>query len=347
MLPAFIPGLVSYVFSKDIKKNISYGASWRNLLDLYLPSSTTEGKPLYVRLPSKTDVREKAPVVVFISGGAWIIGYKFWAFIMGQLLQQQGILFITPDYRNYPEVNADAMVEDVIRAMNWVFANLATLGGDPNNISLIGQSAGAHISALALLDQIDHEVGRPGGRSSSKGASEAPRKADMSLYGQWSVRSLTRWVGISGPYNMMEVLPKFHERGVPVRVLQTIMNYDLLRYSPSCRVHDLTVAGEQKALQLLPPMYLFHGTSDKTVDWQQSEKFAEVLQKANARVHLKYYKNKSHTDPILEDPVEGTQSELMCDLLQLVMPGAQFTGSNVGRLQPRQLLRLAKIVNPF
>ncbi|ETO03955.1 hypothetical protein RFI_33447, partial [Reticulomyxa filosa] len=50
------------------------------------------------------DGKNKYPVVIFVTGGAWMIGYKAWGAFMGMLLAQLGILFVTPDYRNFPQV---------------------------------------------------------------------------------------------------------------------------------------------------------------------------------------------------------------------------------------------------
>ena len=44
-------------------------------------------------------------MVVFLSGGAWLIGYKAWAYLQGKVLQNNGVMCIMPDYRNYPQVS--------------------------------------------------------------------------------------------------------------------------------------------------------------------------------------------------------------------------------------------------
>ncbi|CAE8740802.1 unnamed protein product, partial [Polarella glacialis] len=245
MLPGFIPPFITYMWSAQIKKNIPYGPSFRHQLDIYLPAASSSPK------------NRRAPVVIFISGGAWIIGYKAWGFIMGQLFQQYGVLFIAPDYRNFPEASVGSMVEDVIMALGWIFENLDELGGDLANITLMGQSAGAHLSALALLEQAAREAGRKEGLT-------------------WSVQDLVRWVGISGPYDAIDMLPTMRNRGLPTSVIMALMDHDLARFSPTRRVRDLTIADPSGVLGLLPAAHLFHGTADETVHWQQSEAFAQA-----------------------------------------------------------------------
>jgi acetyl esterase/lipase len=57
------------------------------------------------------------PIVVFITGGAWIIGYKAWSLMMGRVFQANGVVLVSPDYRNFPQGTAKSMVEDVTAAI--------------------------------------------------------------------------------------------------------------------------------------------------------------------------------------------------------------------------------------
>jgi len=123
MLPAFVPVFWHYLRSKRIVKNITYGPSIRHQLDVYLPAAAAGGE---------------CPVVIFVSGGAWVIGYKMWSFLMGCVLQERGILFVSPDYRNFPQGQVPDMVRDVTEAVKWTLSHAHHLGGDPKNITLIG-----------------------------------------------------------------------------------------------------------------------------------------------------------------------------------------------------------------
>lgn len=343
MLPGFVPPFLCYMFSNKIKKNIVYGPFFRHQLDVYLPTTPAEGK-LY-------------PVVIFISGGAWIIGYKAWGFIMGQIFQQCGVLFIAPDYRNFPEVTVSQMVDDVIRAVGWVHGNLESLDGDPENITLMGQSAGAHLSALAVMEKAMSEKSVP-----EKTISEADDNCRPSLgtadqqawnstdqMADWSVTELKRWVGISGPYNIVDVVQTMKNRGLPKHVIDTLMENDLVRFSVTRRVRDLAIKDPCKILPCLPPVHLYHGKADATCHWQHAQDLAEELRKGSVSAATTYYEGKSHTDPILEDPCEGPGDALMSDLLKLVL-GVKDAPKGEGgfwRLQPTLLLKWAKICNPF
>jgi len=329
LLPFFGPRMWAYIRSDDILKNVVYGHSIRHQLDVYRPLGIRDG--------------EKAPVIIFICGGAWIIGYKAWAFIMGQLFQRHGVLFISADYRNFPQVAVGGMVQDAAAAVAWTLEHLEDLGGDSDNVTLMGQSCGAHISSLLLLAQAEREARRQPG-----------------LEG-WSVRSLKRWVGISGPYDMLDLLPTLHERGLHHSVVRALMDQDVLNNSPYRRVRDIIALAEpgttSPAASLLPPVYIFHGTADATVPCSQAERFADVLAEAGVEVKTRFYSGKSHTDPILEDPIEGEGDALMSDLLHLVLPAAPPSDGGKASLPvyaghcpqwlKSQLLRWGRRINPF
>ena len=128
-----------YLFDARILKNIEYspeGLRKRHLLDLYLPPQDAAGGG--------------RPVCIFLCGGAWIIGYKMWSCLLTRGLSTFGILCVVPDYRNFPQGDIEDMMEDLELALRWTRAHIAGYGGDPDNIVLAGQSAGAHIACCAL-----------------------------------------------------------------------------------------------------------------------------------------------------------------------------------------------------
>eukprot|EP00957_Ditylum_brightwellii_P118450 9034265-Ditylum_brightwellii.AAC.1 len=110
----------------------------------------------YERISSSFPVVEEEeevlkPVVIFLTGGAWIIGYKMWGALMARALVPFGVLVCMPDYRNFPGVTVGEMVLDVDYATQWVLNNCREFGGDPKRVVLVGQSAGAHLGSCVVM----------------------------------------------------------------------------------------------------------------------------------------------------------------------------------------------------
>lgn len=98
----------------------------------------------------------KAPVIVYIHGGAYMGGSGWDKVFSEPVWPQQGAVAVTLNYRlglfgsvMLEELAAEAghagnyQVYDQLAALEWVYRNIAAFGGDPENITLMGQSAGA------------------------------------------------------------------------------------------------------------------------------------------------------------------------------------------------------------
>lgn len=96
---------------------------------------------------------DKAPVLVAAHGGGWQMGdrslYQHW----GPYLAAHGYALFSIEYRLMKpgERTWPGAAYDVKAAVQYVRANAAKLGVDPDRIGLIGDSAGAHLSALVAL----------------------------------------------------------------------------------------------------------------------------------------------------------------------------------------------------
>jgi para-nitrobenzyl esterase len=108
--------------------------------------------------PSTND--EQLPVIVFVHGGANVAGYSGDPLYHGaRLAARTNALVVTMNYRLgvlgwFPSPALDpaagnAGLLDVVSALRFVRSNAAAFGGDPGNVTLIGQSAGA-VNALAI-----------------------------------------------------------------------------------------------------------------------------------------------------------------------------------------------------
>jgi para-nitrobenzyl esterase len=100
----------------------------------------------------------KAPVLVWLYGGASRLGAGSLGSYDGTSNAKEGVITVTPNYRlgalggfSHPALTKDAKageglgsyaLMDAVAALEWVKANAESFGGDPNNVTLAGQSAG-------------------------------------------------------------------------------------------------------------------------------------------------------------------------------------------------------------
>jgi len=104
-------------------------------------------------------MKEKAPVMVWIHGGAFVTGSGSESLYDGtSLAKEGGVITITLNYRlgifGFLAAGPGAAggmggIGDQINALKWIHTNIAAFGGDPDNITVFGESAGG-ISACLL-----------------------------------------------------------------------------------------------------------------------------------------------------------------------------------------------------
>lgn len=318
LMPGFLQVGYQYFFSKRIQRSIVYGDQPRNRLDLYTPE----------------DLSSPKPVVIFVTGGAWIIGYKAWGALLGIQLSERDIIVCCVDYRNFPQGGISDMVHDVSTAVGFILNNIDQYGGDPDRIYIAGQSAGCHIASCALVEQARIEIGQKEGIMT------------------WRTGQLKAFLGLSGGYNLPKLVDHFHKRGLYRRIFLSVMEGEtsLPLYSPELAVQSEAFA---PAVSLLPPFYLFHGTADYSIPYEASENFASVLRRVGATATTKLYADKSHTDVFLQDPMRGGYDLLFDDVMAILHADDEEAKARDAeaplrpRLVPEFLLYLAHIVSPF
>ncbi|SDY58583.1 carboxylesterase/lipase family protein [Hymenobacter psychrophilus] len=97
------------------------------------------------------------PVLVFIHGGAFVVGSGDVPVYDGTTFAQKGVVLVSLNYRLGIEgflkikgVPSNLGIRDQLAALRWVQANIARFGGDPANVTICGESAGA-MSVATLL----------------------------------------------------------------------------------------------------------------------------------------------------------------------------------------------------
>lgn len=163
----------------------------------YFGEEATSEDCLYLNVwvPPNAKSNARLPVAVWIYGGGFTIGSAAMANYSGESLARKGIVYVTVAYRvgalgflAHPALTAESPhhtsgnqgLLDQIAALQWVQRNIAQLGGDPGNVTIMGQSAGSMsvsiLQSSPLARGLFHRVvGMSGGSFSSGGGAGAPQ----------------------------------------------------------------------------------------------------------------------------------------------------------------------------
>ena len=120
---------------------------------------------LNVWTPAGINKDSKLPVMVWIHGGAFVFGSGAMNDFSGSSFTEKGVILVSINYRlgrlgffAFPGLSSEFPKEpkgnygymDQIAALKWVQKNIAVFGGDPNNVTIFGESAGG-VSVHSLL----------------------------------------------------------------------------------------------------------------------------------------------------------------------------------------------------
>ncbi len=199
-----------------------------------------------------------APVLVYIHGGAWVLGDKREQGLpMLYELARRGWVTVSVNYGLGPRTRWPGQVVDCKRALAWVKAHVAEHGGDPGFVAVSGGSAGGHLAALLALT--------PGVVAWQPGFEDADTSvaACVPFYGvydctgggddrgyAWALRRLLE----------LRVFPA-HQRDDPEAYRDA---------SPLCHVR-----------QDAPPFLVLHGVNDTLVPVAEARRFVAALRQVS------------------------------------------------------------------
>lgn len=156
------------------------------------------------------------------------------------------------------------MLEDVNTGIAWVNRKIERYGGDPDNIFLVGQSAGGQLALLALLNQA---------------AQAAAGEAVLGAAPVWHPLDIKAFVGVSGAYDLEGLAEHLHRRGLYKSLLDTIMSVDgKVAYGLLSPLHAARTTGPGVE-RFMPECMFIHGTRDKTVPYASTVLMHDALTK--------------------------------------------------------------------
>lgn len=93
------------------------------------------------------------PVLVFFYGGGWRTGFQGDYHFIGRNFAREGYVVVIPGYRLTPDGVFPHMLEDGAKGLAWVRDHAAEYGGDPEQVYVMGHSAGAYNALMLTLDR--------------------------------------------------------------------------------------------------------------------------------------------------------------------------------------------------
>jgi acetyl esterase/lipase len=238
--------------SVRVTKNIDYwgDGNRRHRLDIYQARRTAPDTPEGTPADAPG-----APVMVYIHGGAWVMGEKReQGKPMMYELVARGWVCVAINYRLSPKAVWPAHIVDAKKAVAWVKANIGDYGGDSSFVAVSGGSAGGHLCALLALTAGDPDF-QPGFEDA-----DASVDACVPFYGVMDMTGSDEGASRYGS-GLLKLLEK--------RVMQTSATEhpEIFRAaSPTYRVHPDA-----------PPFFVLHGQNDTLVPVAVARTFVATL----------------------------------------------------------------------
>jgi len=219
--------------------DISYGEfGSRNHLDIW-------------RRPD-LDRNGRAPVLLQIPGGAWMVGNKRGqAHPLMSHLAELGWICVAINYRLSPRSTWPDHIVDVKRAIAWTKEHIAEYGGDPDWIAITGGSAGGHLTSLAALTPNDPRF--------QPGFEDADTRVDAA-------------VPFYGVYDFAATGNEIHPLMAPM-VAKNVFKVGRSEVTEPFRDASPISHVRQDA----PPFFVLHGTNDSLVPVGQARSFVARL----------------------------------------------------------------------
>jgi arylformamidase len=198
--------------------------------------------------------RPKAPIFVFIHGGAWLGGSAKDHAFPAEMFVDAGAHYVALDFIAIGTANGDlrVMAEQVRRAIAWTYKNAAGFDGDPDRLYIGGHSSGGHLCGVALVTDWRNDFGLP----------ETIVKGGLC---------------VSGMYDMKAV--RLSKRGSYVKFSDDI---------------EQAMSPQRYLDRLRAPVVVTYGTHDTPEFQRQSRDFAAAANAAGKAVELIVAENYNH-----------------------------------------------------
>jgi acetyl esterase/lipase len=283
LVVALIPPAQALRLASEKRVDLDLGRYLRSKIDTEGPVTspktvtynTVDGRALGLDVyPARASSNGPSPAVIVSHGGGWSAGEKGDASLFSAFLADHGYTVFDVQYRLAPQPNWKSATGDLKCAVGWVKQHAATPDWniDPARLTLLGRSAGAHLSLL---------VGYTPGDPKLPPSCDAPDTTVESIVSYYGPTDLA--AGYASPANLGVYDSRAREVGFIGGAPDTAADlYRLL--SPTERV----TAGAPRTL-------LIHGGRDQFVGLHNSEVMADKLHDAGVRYETLYIPYAQHS----------------------------------------------------
>jgi acetyl esterase/lipase len=247
--------------------DLAYGdAGLRNLLDIYVPLARPD--------------RSAAPVLLWIHGGAWVLGHKAQQGLpLMYAMASRGWLVASVNYRLGPGSRFPEALVDIKRAIAWLRQHAARYGGDPDFVIAAGASAGGHLAALAALTANQREY-QPGFERVDTALSGC-----IPLYGRFD------FIDRSNALQHKQIIIDF----LGAKVMRKRYEDDPASWDLASPIALVTARA--------PPMFVAHGTHDSMIPIAEAAAFVAALRNVStAPVVFASLKGAQHAWDLFNTP---------------------------------------------
>lgn len=280
--------------------NIDLSAYPKHILNIpYAHNSPFQTLDLY--FPEADEPEQGFPLIVFVHGGAWMMCDKRDIQLQPALKALNwGYAIASINYRLSSEACFPAQIHDVKAAIRWLRANGEAYGLKIDNITIWGDSAGAHLASLAGTSR------------------QAAELEDLTLGNETFSSSVQAVISWFGPTNflLMDHYLSISNAGTPDHSLPDSPESLLLGAEITTIPEQVKKANPESWLSAdCPPFLIEHGTADPIVPYQLSCDFANRIleavgktetstvlasgEKVQERTHISI---ASHATVLIEEP---------------------------------------------
>lgn len=158
-----------------VRKAVAFGPVCPQLPQGWLPYIEGQEDCLYLNIwTTKLSRDAKLPVIVYLHGGSNTAGYSQYL-PLGPALSRLGVVVVSANYRLGPfgflahsaltaeskhHCSGNYGLLDQLQALRWVRENISQFGGDPDRVTVVGQSAGAVDICLLMASPLAKDLFR-------------------------------------------------------------------------------------------------------------------------------------------------------------------------------------------